>query len=240
MSVAQRQNVSYGLSQPLITNNPTPVISKRSPTVSDFAVPTTIWTNILTSQVYILASIIANSATWVSVAGGAGAFASLTVTPGPISLTGATSINTTGGATTTIGTGGTGLVNIGNATSGTAISGSLITSGGTVNINDSGAFATAIAIAPGTGTLSLGNATGNVTIPAGNLNITLGDINLNAGRAINFTGSTSILSGNGDPNGAVGAIQGSLFLRTNGTDGTSRAYINTDGLTTWTAILTAG
>lgn len=208
MSVAQRNNVAYGLSQALINEAPTPIISKRSPTTSDFATPGTIWTNILTSQVYILASIVANSATWVSASGGAGVFSSLTVTPGPISLTGATSINTTGNATTTIGTGGTGLVNIGNTT-GTNINGAL-------------------------------DVFGNQTITGGNLLLTNGDVTVANNRVFRFNGALVISAGTGDPNGVVNASQGSLYLRTDGSGTANRAYINTDGLTTWTAITTAG
>ncbi len=45
-----------------------------------------------------------------------------------------------------------------------------------------------------------------------------------------------ILSGSGDPDGVVTAPKGSLFLRTDGTGSTSRAYINKDSSTDWTAI----
>jgi len=202
MSVAIRQNDVYGLSQPIVRGAPTPIISKRSPGVSDFATPGTVWTNILTNQVYILASIVANSATWVSVAGGAGVFSSLTVTPGPINLTGTTNINTAGAAVTSIGVGGTGAVHIGNATGNTTIS------------------------------------AGNLTLTAGNLALTLGDIHLNAARAIIWDLGVAIIQGAGDPNGAVLGTQGTLFLRTDGTGVGDRAYINTDGISTWAAITT--
>jgi len=46
-----------------------------------------------------------------------------------------------------------------------------------------------------------------------------------------------ILSGAGAP--TMSAPQGSLYLRTNGSGTTNRAYINTDGGTTWTAITTS-
>jgi hypothetical protein len=45
-----------------------------------------------------------------------------------------------------------------------------------------------------------------------------------------------ILSGSGAP--AMAAPQGSLYLRTDGSGVADRAYINTDGSTTWTAIST--
>jgi len=46
-----------------------------------------------------------------------------------------------------------------------------------------------------------------------------------------------ILSGAGAP--SMAAPKGSLYLRTNGTTTNDRAYINTDGSTTWTALTTA-
>lgn len=47
-----------------------------------------------------------------------------------------------------------------------------------------------------------------------------------------------LLSGAGSPNGVVTAPKGSMFLRTDGTTTNNRAYINTNGATTWTAIIT--
>lgn len=46
-----------------------------------------------------------------------------------------------------------------------------------------------------------------------------------------------VLSGSGAP--SMAAPKGSLYLRTDGTGVADRAYINTDGSTTWTAISTA-
>jgi len=46
-----------------------------------------------------------------------------------------------------------------------------------------------------------------------------------------------ILSGSGAP--TMAAPKGSLYLRTDGSGTTNRAYINTDGGTTWTAITTS-
>ena len=222
MSVRQRQNVAYGLSQPLIPEAPAPIAAHRSPTTTDYAAIGTVWSNTITSQVYILASIIANVATWILVTagGGAGVFASLTVTPGPISLTGTTTINTAGAAAT----------NIGNAASTTTIV-------GPTNINQTGAAATNIAVT-GTGAVNIGNATGNVTIPTGSLFLTTGDISLNPASSIDWRGGSSILSGSGDPNTVSFATKGSLFLRDDGTGVNDRAYINTDGASTWTAIVT--
>lgn len=48
-----------------------------------------------------------------------------------------------------------------------------------------------------------------------------------------------IMSGSGSPNGIVTALQGSLFLRSDGSSTSTRAYINTNGASAWTAITTA-
>jgi len=50
-------------------------------------------------------------------------------------------------------------------------------------------------------------------------------------------GNTGIYSGAGQP--SFKARKGSLFLRTDGNNKYNRAYINTDGGTSWTALLTA-
>lgn len=62
---------------------------------------------------------------WYVDAGGSTSFNSLTVTPGPTSITGTTSINTSGAGTTALGTGGTGAVTLGNSTGGTAVTGNM-------------------------------------------------------------------------------------------------------------------
>ena len=90
----------------------------------------TIWINKTANTVYQLTSVSAGSATWTQLdnSGGGGSFSSLTVTPGPVSLTGTVGINTSGAGVTTIGTGGTGATAIGNATGNTAVTGSLTAS----------------------------------------------------------------------------------------------------------------
>lgn len=248
MSVRQRQNVAYGLSQPLIPEAPAPIAAHRNPTTTDYAAIGTIWSNTLTSTVFILASIIANVATWIQVAAGAGAgvFASLVVTPGPISLTGTTTVNTAGAATTTIGNAasttaivgatniniaGAAATTIGNAASTTTIT-------GTANINTAGAGATNIGVG-GTGAISIGNAVGGTTIAAGNFVVTNGDIRIAGNAAYQFIGGPSILAGAGDPNGIVFAAVGSLYLNETGSGIADRLFVNTDGLSTWTNFVSA-
>lgn len=74
-----------------------------------------------------------------------------------------------------------------------------------------------------------------------------GTVTINApdsGVALSVTGTisvsgVSILSGAGDPTGVVTAPQGSLYLNTTGSTTSTRAFINTNSGTGWTAITTA-
>jgi len=52
-------------------------------------------------------------------------------------------------------------------------------------------------------------------------------------------GDCQIVSGSGSPNGSVTAPKGSLYLRTDGSSSSTRAYINTNSSTSWTAITTS-
>lgn len=56
----------------------------------------------------------------------------------------------------------------------------------------------------------------------------------------NFLGGVRILSGTGSPDTSVTAQKGSLYMRLDGSGATDRAYINTDGSTAWTNLVTAG
>jgi hypothetical protein len=51
------------------------------------------------------------------------------------------------------------------------------------------------------------------------------------------TAGLGVYVGSGVP--TISAAQGSLYLRTDGSSTSTRAYINTNGSTTWTAITTA-
>jgi hypothetical protein len=56
-------------------------------------------------------------------------------------------------------------------------------------------------------------------------------------QSVNVNGLCTIYAGAGAP--SFTAPKGSLYLRTNGSGTGDRAYINTDGMTTWTALTTA-
>ncbi len=173
---SNNNNVGYSLNQPLTIMAPMPIVGRRAPTVNDINYQIgQEWVFPASNAVYFLTSVVSNSASWtLSSSGGAGVFSSLTVTPGPISLTGTTSINTSGAAATSIGTGGTGAVNIGNTTGNTAVTGTLTTSAG------------------------ITATTGNIVASAGNLTATLGNIAASAGSvtaATSVTGATLYASG---------------------------------------------
>jgi hypothetical protein len=53
------------------------------------------------------------------------------------------------------------------------------------------------------------------------------------------TSSVGVYVGSGDPTGVTSAAKGSLYLRTDGSSTSTRAYINTDGGNGWTDITTA-
>lgn len=207
MSTQQRNNVAYGLSQAILNVFPQPIVAKRDPTTNDKAQIGTLWINVTDGVAYVLTQIVNNVSTWQGLAGG-NTFNTLTVTPGPTSITGTTNINTAGAGVTTIGTGGTGAVSIGNATGNTSITGSLTTSAaltvsaggltvtagglsavGTTTINGAGAANTVIGTG-GTGAVFIGNSTGNTSV-TGTLTST-DDITVTAGDFIASNGNVVI------------------------------------------------
>jgi len=119
-------------------------------------------------------------------------------------IRGITNINTTGAAVTTISTGGTGTVEIGNATGATSINtGAAGTTNrmlagtnnidGTTKINDSTDNATSINTGTSTGAVTIGNASaGNIGITSGGTISATGTTNINtSGTAATSIGNTS-------------------------------------------------
>jgi hypothetical protein len=101
-----------------------------------------------------------------------------------------------------------------------------------LNLGTDGASATSL-YTNATSRLSI-SSTGNVTI-APSVAITAGGSKV-AGISFTSTADFGVFTGSGAP--SISAAKGSLYLRSDGTTTTSRAYINTDGGTTWTAITT--
>lgn len=256
MSAIQSLNEAYGFTQALLNIFPQPIIALRAPTTKDKAQLGTTWINKSSGFAYILTQIVNNAANWVGAAGGE-LLTSLTVTPGPISLTGTTTINTAGAANTIIGTGGTGVVSIGNATGNTSITGTLTTSStilvnaggiavvgggaditGITDINIAGAAPTTIGTG-GTGSVFIGNATGNTDF-TGNVQVT-GDITSSAGNLVASIGSV-IISGAGESltlPGPVNIITGAGVPANGLALHVGDMYINTTGATAATRLYIA-
>lgn len=86
----------------------------------------------------------------------------------------------------------------------------------------------------------IGSLTGTSVAVTGNVTADSATAPAAGGMAAFLASSTAglgIYVGSGAP--TVAAAKGSLYLRTDGTTTNDRAYINTNGSTTWTAITTA-
>lgn len=120
----------------------------------------------------------------------------------------------------------------------------LNSSGAAISIgNDANAFGINIGTGAAARTIEIGN---NTTTTAVNLSAGSGGVNSDTSVSLTTAGTgfvlqegPKILAGAGSPNGAVTAPKGSLFLATNGSGVGDRLYINTNGVTAWTAVTTA-
>ena len=207
MSVSSFKYVAYGQNQGLIIEPPYPIIAKRIPGANDKAQVGTVWVDTITNQVFILASVRNNIATWVNTAGGAGVFTSITVNPGPFTFTGtgAFTVNLTVetvtgnllleanglGNNVTIEAAGVGsAVDIISNTGGTTI-----TSTGIININSDDTGGNAIIINANdpafAGNILIETSGGGITLnTSGNGDIFLEALEVTtAGAAANFNGA---------------------------------------------------
>lgn len=186
--------------------NPT-IQGKRAPATTDIAPVGTLWA--YNGTVWVITQVVANVATWIAIANGAGVFSSLTVTPGPINLTGAFTLvagthavhfaddaadhaiiigSGTGSSALTLnsGSGGIGLTPATNAN---------------INLNADGTGQIVVGKATTTGAISIGISTSGQAI--------------NIGGAVN-TGVQSISLGSG-----IGATAGSTVNILTGASGAS-------------------
>jgi hypothetical protein len=96
---------------------------------------------------------------------------------------------------------------------------------GTVTVTGTFGAATSVTTLTATGNITADSASGLVAGGA------------SAFIATNVAAGMGIYVGSGVP--TVAAAQGSLYLRSDGSTTSTRAYINTNGSTTWTALTTA-
>lgn len=160
-----------------------------------------------------------------------------------ISAVGAASIDSSAGAINigtaanaqaiNIGTGAAArTITVGNITGATSVV--LNVGTGALNLGTSAtAHATNVGSTTAGSTLVLNTPTGTNVAAANGLSVTT------AGRGLSLPGGLLVLAGTGSPSGVVTAPIGSMFLRADPAGATSRAYINTDGGTTWTNITCA-
>jgi hypothetical protein len=260
MAIRRRlsQPVGYGLGDPLIALAPLPIIAQRAPNTSDFAELGTVWVDEPNNDSYVLCSITANSANWVSAGGGSGSFNTLTVTN---TITSTNGDIISGGTVEAFGNIETSDGNIlsGNdidavanitatngdisATAGnifTAAPGSQIRTDAFLTLDVSGLGAQTMQISGQR--IDAGGSDTDVDIilaPRGNasVSIELPALSALAGLEINQASQVALLQvGTGTP--VHSAPKGSLYINTAGSTVDDRAYINTNGTTGWTAVIT--
>lgn len=176
------------------------------------------------------------------------------------SITGATTITSTSASALTVGANGATnpvlkiAASTASVATGISITGAAAAGGVALAAISSGTNENLSIDAKGSGTVTIGGtSTGSITLNrastingAGTVNGALGAAkgealpaggSANAAITATSTAGFGIYFGSGAP--TVSAAKGSLYLRSDGSGVSDRAYINTDGATTWTALTTA-
>ena len=197
---------------PLADIFPDPIVAKRAPQTTDINYNLgQLWIFPANNAAYILTSVVSNSATWSDVTGGALLVTSLTVNPGPTSLStvgnGAVTIGNatnTGTVTISVGTGNFALngngnsISIGTDAAGNSVFIGNVGAGATTTIsggNGTGIGSAAIDIgAAAAGDIEIGNTTQTGVLYLGT-STTTGTINIGGTGA--GTGTISIGAGTG-------------------------------------------
>lgn len=181
----------------------------------------------------------------VSISGSLTAGTGLTATSGGITATGISNINNTGSALTTIGTGGTGAVHIGNATGNTAVTGTLTSSAGITATTGNITSTAGNLVMPGT-TSSTGGAlmasTNRILHHFGTNNLFVGifagNITLSGGSNSGFGANSLGALTTGQSNSAFG--NSSLARATTGIQNCALGSLVLDNLTSGTGNVVAG
>lgn len=173
-------NQAYGFGQPLRNIFPSPVVAERAPGNGDKLEIGREWVNTVAQDVYFLAGYSGGNPVWINSAGGAGLFASLTVTPGPTALTGAFTV-TSGVENVSIGADAADHdVAIGSATGSSSLAIQWGTGGATLSGAAGGALI--IGAAAQTSALTFGRSTAANTLNIGTgINTGAQSLNLSTG-----------------------------------------------------------
>lgn len=258
MAKKQRNNRAYGLDNGLQQLAPQPIEAQRAPTTADLGYQIgTLWIHVPADSAYTLVSNAAGLATWTtSAASGVGAFTALTVTPGAAVISG-TELDVQVSDQITLHS----SLAAGNAIRLNALAGGIdfdalgsIDFAADTQLSLSADENSDFTVAEAGQTLTLESTLGSVIVTAGEavldaVQITAsnaaGGILATSGALAATTGlhlaqgatTAALQVGSGAP--AHSAPQGSLYLRVDGSSTSTRAYINTDGATNWTNLVTA-
>ena len=159
-------------------------------------------------------------------------------------------IDITGNVTASANLEGVGVSVTGNVTGGNLRSNGLISAAGNItggNIAGTGNVSLVGNVIAGNLTtgaqmVALGNVTGGNIVTNGQVRSFNGTAvpaggTAGAGYVFSTTANFGVFFGSGAP--TLAAAKGSLYLRSDGTTTNDRMYVNTNGSTTWTAVITA-
>ena len=250
-------NLVYGFSNPLTNASSPPIALNISPTVGNKAPIGQLWVNKSINTAFILTSIVNGLANWQPFSGSSD-FSSLTVDPGPVTLTctGTNQINMNAIEINLNPVSAANTVNIGNITGLTNIIGDLSIQQGLVDINTSanldtnignngvlGLFGSqinqsaptiSINVNPSSGTTVIGNTTGGIQL-AGTVQLGGGSFEVvTPTDGFILPGPVHIISGAGAPASGLALNVGDLYINTTATTPTTRLFIAT-GAGSWTA-----
>lgn len=177
------------------------------------------------------------------------------------SITGATTITASNANALAVGPNGTTnptlkiVTNASSAATGISITAAAAASGVALAAISSGTDENLTINAKGSGTVTInGTATGNIVLGRATTGVSLsvtGALTARSGTAtpaaasavaallFSSTANLGIYWGTGSPNTALTAAQGSLYLATDGSSSSTRAFINSNGTTGWVAVTTA-
>jgi hypothetical protein len=192
MANAQITPSAYGINNPLQQVFNPPIKSQRNPKTSDKYQIGQMWVNVPADDIFILTSIVANSATWTNIAGGTGVFFSVEATGGDITADVGDIVATLGDVVVAAG-------NITLPNTNAAGTAGEIIFGGNRWISNYGTRNTFVGQASGNTSLTVGNATYNTGIGYLSLNaLTTGTRNSCVGEytgAVISTGSNNTVIG---------------------------------------------
>jgi hypothetical protein len=230
MSFTRGSGPSYGLNQPYVFAGYKPIVSRRAPTVNDRANIGATWIDTVLADSYTLVGIANNQAVWLNTAGGAGIFATITVS-GLATFNGSVNMAPTAAASTiTLGNAAmTGTLTLGQSTTGQTINMGTGAAGvNTINIGGTGANVIAIGNTQTAGSVSVGAAMTTGTLSIGGTGAQTGTISIAPG-----TGAQQVLiadSNTGVKQVAIAAGSVANLVTIGSTTGAAQTTINSGSL----------